>query len=142
MHILLKTWQVRKNLTSDDFLNFNFTVQTKIYQWILHIHYVKFIGSLCTLYRSFTCVWFCNIMFGHLKNISSLSYVDSPNDDISLHNIEKSHSVISLPISSEKKSLSIATLKLTLAVPFFQNSNFHLKFQMLSLATITISSFP
>lgn len=73
---------------------------------------------------------------GHLENIGSISYADLSNADISLYNIKKPpHSLIPLPVSSEKP-LNIEKLSSSWQqIQVFQNSNFHLKAQFLLLAT-------
>ena len=86
------------------------------------------------------------LCIGHLENGSSLSEADLPNIDTSHSwNIKRLFFFfwsLLLPISFRKSFKYWKVIRLTRLIWIFQNFDFLLNFQRLSLATNTVAYFP
>lgn len=106
-----------------------------------HFAILKCIGLSCTL-RSFLINDFITSRIGHLEYIGSLNY---ELFQILTHFIIQYWKITFVNVITSLTKKSLGTGKLSRSgwqIQLFQNSNFHLKALILSLATNIISCFP
>lgn len=98
---------------------------------------LKFIGLSYALNASFPHVWFCNMHWSFGKYWFTELCQSSKCWHISLY----SKTTLILPLVSSDKSVRIRKLSSSRWIQVFQNSHFHSKSQILSVAANTVSCF-